>query len=279
LAYLGNPGLQDRSPSFAKLALVTTLVVLGSLLFYLPFSGAMAQPLLQVDSSPTPQPVLCEGSLPTITGATSTDVIIGTDSVDVIHSLDGNDIIRGLDGDDVICGGEGNDLVLGNEGDDVVNGGEGADHLLGGPGDDSLNGGADSEVCEDSEGSNTLSACETIVPLPPTPTPTPSPTPSPPTSGVIVRGADLTVLGAEEPSANLPSEPSQRLILQGVPEFTSIAVTPPDEDPILSPRVVFRGVPNLWEISISPLPPDLTDSLRGHLKIRKGQPSASSWYE
>ncbi|MFQ1003957.1 ExeM/NucH family extracellular endonuclease [Modestobacter sp. SSW1-42] len=105
-----------------------------------------------VTPTPTPEPTLCQGLVPTIVGTEGDDVLRGTNGRDVVMGLGGNDTITGGNGDDVLCGGAGNDTITGGNGDDVLLGGAGDDTLRGENGSDTLIGGAGTDVLDQGRG-------------------------------------------------------------------------------------------------------------------------------
>jgi len=102
-----------------------------------------------------PEPVVCHGLVPTITGTPGDDVLRGTNGRDVIMGLGGNDTIAGGNGDDVICGGDGTDVLDGGNGDDVLLGGAGDDVLRGANGSDALVGGSGTDRLDQGRGKGT----------------------------------------------------------------------------------------------------------------------------
>lgn len=89
-----------------------------------------------------------------VAGSNFDDVIRGTNTENVLNGRAGNDEIRGRTGVDTVIGGDGNDFVYG---------GTGADLVLGGKGNDKLSGERDTDVCEDTVGTNTFTLCETVI--------------------------------------------------------------------------------------------------------------------
>lgn len=113
-------------------ALVSILVLLGSASTAMPAAHAAV--------------TLCHGTVATIVGTPSDDVLQGTPAGEVIAGLGGDDVILGGGGDDVMCGGAGADRLHGEDGDDALYAGRAGrvrdrlvpDRLDGGAGDDRL---------------------------------------------------------------------------------------------------------------------------------------------
>ena len=127
----------------------------------------------------------CDGRRATQVGTAGNDELGGTGGNDVIVGLGGNDVIEPGSGTDIVCGGSGrdtveagsgNDTVFGGSGDDLLDGGSGNDRLFGEDGIDRLFGGGDNDAldggagtpdrCDGEGGSDTATACETVVSVP-----------------------------------------------------------------------------------------------------------------
>lgn len=174
-----------------RVGLMTALTAMVIALFYTPFSGAIANPILQIGVSPTPPTIeaTCGGEPVTIIGTDLADVVLGSNERDVIHAGEGDDTIFGFGGDDVICGGggadaiaggqgndiiygatdmssnptDGGDTIRGEAGDDQIFGNEGDDLLDGGPGSDLLDGGEGTDTCEDPDADTEVADCEEVI--------------------------------------------------------------------------------------------------------------------
>ncbi len=127
----------------------------------------------------------CDGRRATRVGTAGNDTLGGSGGNDVIVGLGGNDTIGPGSGVDIVCGGSGNDsvsagsgndAVFGGSGNDILDGGSGNDRLLGESGLDRLLGGGDNDTldggpgtpdhCNGEGGSDTATACETILKVP-----------------------------------------------------------------------------------------------------------------